>query len=158
MKKDWKGCPPKYRNLAIVDDDENRRRQFREFLANEFPKLEVSDYETIFECYQGWRRFDFVVIDVSSVAPNMMGDVAFAYGPIAKFLEAYPATEVIVLSAMSRNATEDVIDDVKRAVPEAKIRYGGRGDWESPHGGLKDVLCGLMKPEDFEWTKIKKRK
>ena len=153
MKKDWKGCPPKFRNLAIVDDDPEARRQFVELIQGEYPKMEVRDYESIFECFQGWQRFDFVVVDVSSVAPLMAGDVAHAYAPIAKFLENYPTTQIIIHSAMSRSGTHEVIDEVKRVCPESTVHYGGIGMWEP----LKKLLNELIKPEDLEWSKVKSK-
>ncbi len=149
----WKGCPPKYRSFAVVDDDDINRRQFVELIEGEYPKMEVRAHESLYECYRGWQRFDFVLLDVSTVAPNMMRDVAFAYGPIAKFCQEYPATQLIIHSGMSRNGVHEVIDDVRRVAPEAVVHYGGCGTWEP----LKKLLKDLIKPEDFEWTKIKSK-
>jgi len=161
MKREWKGSPPRVRSICVVDDSEDKRRQLREFIEALFPKAEVRTHETIFEAYRGWQRFDYLVIDVSSVAPQMLSDVNHAWSAIAKFMSEHPGTEVLVTSAMSRNATQDVIEDVQRAVENPRmIQYGGTGEWESnyPGDGLKEHLTRLIKPVDFEWTKVKSKR
>ena len=151
---DWKGCPPRVRKIAVVDDDENHRRQLVEHLTNKFPKLTIRDYEDIFECYQGICCFDYIIIDVSSVAPMMMSDVQNAWAPIAKYLEHYPGTSVIIQSGMSANATQDVIDEVRKYASEDRVIYGGHGFWNE----LEIVLDRLIKPEYMEWTKVNRKK
>jgi hypothetical protein len=158
-KKDWKGCPPRVQSICIVDDEEVCRRQYRELIEAEFPKLAVRAYDTIFAAY-GAGHFDYLIIDVSSVAPLMMSDVAHAWAPIAKFMENHPGTEIIIVSAMSRSSTHEVIEEVARACGNPDmVHYGGIGVWESSvELGLKTVLHNLIKPLDMEWTKIKSKR
>ncbi len=153
-----KGCPPRVTAVAIVDDDETRRKQFTECLENLFPTLDkIRSYETIFECYQGCQHWDYLVIDVSSVAPLMMGDVQHAYAPIAKFLEIHPETCVIILSAMGRPSTEEVVQQVIDAMKGEdekiadRVKYGGTGNLEI----FKSFFEREIKPIDLEWTSIK---
>jgi DNA-binding NtrC family response regulator len=161
MKKDWKGSPPRVTSVAIVDDDETRRKQLTGAIENAYPTLDkVRSYETIFECYQGFQHWDYLIIDVSSVAPLMMGDVQHAYAPIAKFMETHPETTVIILSAMGRASTEEVVSQVVEAMKaedaraEDRVKYGGTGDIQQ----LVALVKEMIKPVDLEWTKIKHKK
>ena len=152
---DWKGCPPRVRSIVIIDDCEVARRQFRALIEKDFPKLEVRTYKSIFETYQNFRTFDYMIIDVSSVAPMMMSDVQNAWAPIAKFMEHYQGTDIIIHSAMARSGTHEVIEDVQKATdrPE-RVHYGGIGTWEP----MRAKLHELIKPEDMEWTKVKSKR
>lgn len=158
-KKDWKGCPPRVREICIVDDDEDKRRQYAELIGYAFPKLNVRAFGSIYNAYRSGGRYDYLLIDVSSVAPLMMGDFQHAWGPITRFMQEHTATEVIIISAASRNATQEVIDEVAKHCAPGMVHYGGIGMWESSvELSLKNVLHNLIKPVDMEWTKIKSKR
>lgn len=155
MKKDWKGCPPRISDICIINDDKNEAYVIGEKIQREFPKLKRVRYgSSIFDAYYSIGRFDYVIIDISAVAPLMMGDIQHAYGSIVKFMENYPLTEIIITSGVGRECAEEVIEQIKKESgrPEM-VHYGGK-DWEA----LKIKLYELIKPIDLEWTKIKKKK
>lgn len=152
---DWKGCPPRVTSIAIVNDDADISRTLCELIERDFPKLTVEIYKTIFELYQGIRTFDYIIIDISAVAPDMLNPYR-AYAPIVKFMSEYARPDLIITSAISRNSTREVMDEIVKEMPEAESRlhYGGYGQYE---GHLSDRLHDLIKPEDCVWTKVKKR-
>lgn len=159
MKKDWKGCPPRVTRICLVDDDKEKLWQDHELISAEFPSLTVHCYESIFQAYGGILTFDYMLIDVSSVAPLMGGDVARAWAPISKYLSEHPRTELVICTAASRNCVNDVMDDIveQGGIDRARLHYGGFmwSGW-SGETNLKDVLHRLIKPEDLVWTKTRK--
>lgn len=159
-EKKWKGCPPRVTRIAVIDDDEDSRKSMIEQIERAFPKLTVRGFDSIFEAYQGITNYDYLLIDVSAVAPQMLGDVGRAWAPIGKYAEHYPATNFIITSAMSRNAVEDVINDCVEfgKVERQRICYGG-WQWESSYAGesVKAKLQALISPKDTEWTETKSR-
>jgi hypothetical protein len=159
MKKDWKSSPPRVTRIALVDDDSQKLEQDRELIAAEFPSLTIYCYESIFSAYHNLRCFDYLLIDVSSVAPPMGGDVARAWAPISKYLSEYPRTELIICTAASRNCVNDVMDDIveQGGIDRSRLHYGGfMWSGSSVETNLKDVLHSLIKPEDLVWTKCRK--
>ena len=157
MKKDWKGCPPRVRRLGIVDDDEASRDTLVELVQRDFPKLTVHGFSSLFEAYRGITTYDYLLIDVTSVAPSFT--LGREWAPIAKYAEEYPATQFILCSAMSRNALNDVIDEcVEAGVARERFHLGGfMWDSSAESESIKATLHRLIKPEDMEWTKLKKK-
>lgn len=150
----WKGCPPRVQRIGIVDDDEAARKTLVELLEREFPSLTVRGFESLFSAYEGITTHDYLLIDVSSVCPSTW-HANRAWAPIGKYAEQHPATEFVIVSAMSRNAIRDVIDDCVEygAVARERLHVGGFM-WDD----IKATLHALIKPEDLVWTKCGRKK
>lgn len=148
---------PRVTRIYIVDDDEASRRSLVELVESEFPKLAVHGFESLFECYRGLTCCDYLLLDVSSVAPLMLGDVSRAWAPISKYLQEYPRTELVICSAMGRNSVSDVMDDIveQGGIKRDRLHYGGFL-WEASESvapvTIKKTLHNLIKPHDMEWT------
>lgn len=157
----WKGCSPRVTRIAIVDDDEEARNTLVELVQGEYPKLTVRGFASIYECYQGVTTYQYILIDVSSLAPQMMRDIQSAWGPISKYASEYPATEFVITSAASRNCLLDIVDDcVEQGKVERRRLHIAGFLWDRCPGGagcIKDKLNELIKPEDCEWTKVKSK-
>lgn len=153
MSKIYKGSSPNVRRIVFVNDDENELAALVNMAGEEFPKLEVYGQESIFACYQGLRCFDYIVIDISAVAPLMASDIQHAYGPISFYLKEYPATKVVIMSACGRETAQEVIDQVVKEIGDSsRVIYGGKN-----LEAVKNKLHELIKPEDMEWTVVKSR-
>lgn len=126
--------------IYVIDDNADNRRQFNDLIEITWSGADVRCFESVYDASQAGASPDLVIIDVSSVAPLMMGDVAHAYGPIAKFMELHPGADIIILSAMGRNSVYEVVDDVKRITQRENVFYGGWGSWEPLEKMIKQTL------------------
>lgn len=84
-KQKRKGCPPRVTRIKVVDDDDQHLSEIVNALDEAFPKLRISGHGSIYGAYSCYGHPDYLLIDISSVAPLMMSDVHHAYGPISKY-------------------------------------------------------------------------
>lgn len=156
-KKIWKGRPPRVKRIGVIDDDSSARDTLVELIRCEFPKLTVKGFESIFKAYEGMTNYDYLLIDISAVAPMMLSDTAHAWAAISKYADTYPGTEFVLITAASRNCVEDVIDDCVNhgGIARERFHYGGFL-WDSNYTGesVKDNLRRLIRPVDCDWTEV----
>lgn len=157
LNRDYGARSPRVSRIAVVDDDEAARKTLVELVQSEYPKLTVRGFESLFDCYCGVMSFDYILMDISSVCPATMLDMAGrAWAPIGKYASEYPRTEFVLITAMSSNACQDVIDDCVSlgGVERSRMHVGGFM-WESKSEprSIKRTLNQLIKPEDCEWTR-----
>jgi len=55
---------------------------------------------------------DCYIFDISAVSPMNFGN--HAYAPICRLIEDHPGAEIIIGSCISRNAVEEVLDEVEK--------------------------------------------
>lgn len=138
--------PPRFLRVFIVNDDEVACRQFGELISRDFPNAEVRVKDGLPACMAGLSGPSILLIDVSAVAPSMRDDVHYAYGPITFFCRQYPNCKVVIISAMGRNATMEVVDAVNDALAEDGVKscqavYGGWGDWDTAHRVFSEICA-----------------
>ena len=95
--------------VCFIDDDADNRRQWLEWAERR--GIEAKAFGTAYEANQ--YRADCYVFDVSAVTPMMV--MHHAYGPVCRLMRDHPGAEIVIGSCMSRNAVEEVLDDVERA-------------------------------------------
>lgn len=113
------------RSVIFVDDDEDARRQLLELCAATRPDLRAKAAESIPDIIH--ERADFYVVDISAVTFGF--SMSGAYSAICSLMEEHPSATLIITSAMSKAAADDLIDDVEEHI-KRKPRYGGCGPWE----------------------------
>ena len=99
---------PLVQRICFVDDDKDNRRHWLEW--SEHNGYSAKAFDTAFEAND--HNADCYIFDVSAVSPMMVGH--HAYAPICRLMQDHPGAEIIIGSCMSRNAVEDVLDDVER--------------------------------------------
>lgn len=104
----------------IVNDDADDRRMVAEDVFEALYVVSVQ-FESLFDAHRRPDSPDLLIIDMSSVAPLVLGCAAHHYGPICTFLEARSGVTVIITSAVSQSFAEGVKDDVLRIIPEVQI-------------------------------------
>ncbi len=161
------GCPPRVRRIGIVDDDADARETWVRLLEMHYPKLTVRGFETLFQAYEGITTYDYLLVDISALAPNF-GDFSRAWVPLAKYAQEHPATHFVIVSAVSRNAVEDLLEDCEKCggVARDRFTYGGFM-WDASSGfmwdassepvDVKRTLQKLISKEDMEWTPVKRK-
>lgn len=159
LNSNWKGCPPRVVRIGVIDDDQGSRDTPVELIQNEYPRLTVKGFESIFQAYEGITTYQYLLIDITSVSPSFT--LGREWAPIAKYAEEHPATNFIIISAMSRSAIQDVIDECVEygKIDRNRFSYGGFM-WESsnPQESIKHHLNSLISQEDTEWTKTLPKK
>ncbi len=124
---------PLVQRICFVDDDEDNRRQWLEWAERR--GLSATAFESAFDANR--TSADAFVFDVSAVSPMMVGH--HAYAPICRLMADHPGAEIIVGSCMSRNAVEDVLDDVERVAGRRPLFF----DASEGFRGLERVMDTL---------------
>lgn len=114
------------KTVIFVDDDEDARRQLLELCAATRPDLTAKAAESITEIIHD--KADFYVVDISAVTFGF--SMSGAYSAICSLMEEHPSAILIITSASSKAAADDIIDDVKAHIGR-EPRYGGCGPWEA---------------------------
>lgn len=94
-------------DICFIDDDADNRRQWLEWA--DYSGINAKAVESVFEANR--VAAEAYVFDVTSVAPMNVGH--HAYSPICRLMEDHPGAEIYIGSCMSRNAVEEIIDDVE---------------------------------------------
>lgn len=124
---------PLVQRICFIDDDKDSRRQWLEWAGNR--GLTATAFESAFDA--NGTSADAFVFDVSAVSPMMVGH--HAYAPICRLMADHPGAEIIIGSCMSRNAVEDVLDDVERVSGRRPLFF----DASEGFRGLKRVMDTL---------------
>jgi hypothetical protein len=114
------------KTVIFVDDDAEARRQLLELCSAFRPDLSAKAAESIPEIIHD--KADFYVVDISAVTFGL--SLSGAYSAICSLMEEHPSATLIITSASSRAAADDIIDDVETHIGRKPI-YGGCGPWES---------------------------
>ncbi len=123
--------------ITIVDDDADSLATWLELLKAEYPKATVTGVESLFEA----GNADVLLMDISAVAPLMLGDIAHAWSSISKYAEAHPGSEIVIVSAVSSNCAHDVIDDCvnNAGIARERLHYAGFM-WDTVKRRLKEII------------------
>ena len=106
-------------NFWIIDDNESAQDALREVIEDFFPDARVECFEYPHATIHS-PSVDVILIDISAVVPIMMSHTA--YSAICTLLAKHPGATVVICSAVSFNASQDVRDDVLEQMPEADVR------------------------------------
>lgn len=124
--------PRLIKRLCFIDDDPDCRRQWLEWAKDN--GYTAKAFESAFEANQ--YVADCYVFDISAVGGFSMDH---AYAPIARLIEDHPGAEIIVGSAMSRNAVEDALDEVEQAAGRRPLFFDASYGFEGLEAVLKKV-------------------
>lgn len=94
--------------IIFIDDDPASRRQWLEW--SQLKGYGAKAFESVFEANQ--HHADVYVFDISACCPGQM-DFSRAYSPICRLMEDHPGADIIIGSAMSRNAVEDALSEIE---------------------------------------------
>ncbi len=123
--------------IVVVDDDDDSRATWLKLLQDEYPKASISGSESLMDA----GNADYLLIDISAVAPMMMGDMSHAWGPISNYAQKCPGADIIIISGVSRNCANDVMDDCVRFgnVAQERLHYAGFL-WDDVKRKLQEVI------------------
>lgn len=113
-----------------VNDDRDCRSVIRETVEHHFNHVTVRDFEDVIEAAKAVGKCDVALIDMTTAAPLACGPEG-CYSQIARFCQLHPGANVILLSGVSSNFAEDVIDRIRGVVdPEdmGSIEYVNLAD------------------------------
>lgn len=106
----------------IISDDHYDAEAIKEIVFEQCPDAVIRIFQSIFDTGRA-GSVDLVIIDISSVCPITL--LHTAYSPICTLLDLHPGVSVIIASAISKNAAEDVRTDILEHIPDANIRIAG---------------------------------
>lgn len=122
--------------LVIVNDCETMLQGLVDCAKHDLPDWTVKGFSGIFEAVEQ-SSIDYLLIDISAVSFITMWE--HAYAPICSFIDRHPGTTIIITSGVSRNAAQDVIDQVKEHSGR-EVVYGGIGCWTEAIKSLKAAV------------------
>lgn len=106
----------------IINDDDYDTNAIKEIVEEQCPGAVIRVFQNLFDTGRA-GSVDLVIIDISSVCPIM--SLHSAYSPICTLLDRHPGVPVVIASAISKNAAEDIRTDILEHVPDANIRIAG---------------------------------
>jgi len=107
----------------FIDDDGDNRAQFEEHYGGRY---DVEAFDSPLDAFNCTGSPDVFLIDCSAVGSLRMPQLMYA--PICSLITKHPEARYLLRSAMPVEFTQNVVDDVKRECPEARIRAIDWGD------------------------------
>ena len=110
-------------HIVFVDDSRDARRQWVELC--QFENWKATCVESVAEAMD--IVGDWYFIDITTVSAILA--LNYAFGPISMLMDRHPGAQFAIMSAISRNSAESVIDDVED-VTGIRPFYVRAGYWE----------------------------
>lgn len=122
--------------LVFIDGEEERQQQWKEWFDD--PAWNVVTVETALDAFS--HVADVYVVDITSVS-SAWQPLHAAY-PVLSLALQYPGAVFIIVSAVSRGTSLEVIETIRGELGEggAVILYGGRGDFKGVEDALREVF------------------
>lgn len=96
--------------FVVVDDDDPSRETLVSLCKNAFPACRFFDFDSLAEACRAVPKIDVLLVDTSAMA---CGAFDFNYSALANFHNCHPSADVFIMSGMSRNAVENLIEDLQ---------------------------------------------
>ena len=114
--------------IAVIEDDDAAGDSLKTLIEEIYEDTEVRVFKSTFDA-KDWPA-DIALIDVSAVSPLGWGQ--HSYAPICSYMDLHPGMKVVVTSALPASHFKSVADDIRKAIPDARVEHRsmlGDLDW-----------------------------
>lgn len=109
--------------FVFINDDSESRRQWKEWAKGKG----FSGYAVESALEASKIPSDYYVFDVSAIGG--MFDPHICYSPICKIIETCPGATIVIVSGMSKNFIDEIIQEIK-SITGVTVLYGGWGTFQ----------------------------